>query len=339
MALARSADGAGASGAGVLADLIDLRGAGLAVTELAPGHAAPAAGPGAVRVGVHRRGPRPDQGLKAFDILLSVDADAPAPWVGTGGNLDADLRRLDDCVARSPVAAAVAAQVLRMTLALSFEQALVLESLAYSMLLASAEFQAWRTAHPPRSRPDDGRPRVNVEVAEAGLVIRLDRPQARNAFDARLRDELVEALAFAVAHPDAPPVELVGSGPVFSAGGDLDEFGRADDAGRAHLIRTLRAPARLAEALGPRLTVRLHGAGIGAGIEVPAAAARVIAAPGTVLRLPEVAMGLIPGAGGTASIPRRIGRQRTAWMAISGADVDAATALAWGLVDALGPAP
>ena len=44
-------------------------------------------------------------------------------------------------------------------------------------------------------------------------------------------------------------------------------------------------------------------------------------------------MGLIPGAGGTATIPRRIGRQRACWMAISGEDVDLATALAWGLVD------
>ena len=49
-------------------------------------------------------------------------------------------------------------------------------------------------------------------------------------------------------------------------------------------------------------------------------------------------MGLIPGAGGTASIPRRIGRHRAAWMAISGADIDLATALAWGLVDAEAPA-
>ena len=49
-------------------------------------------------------------------------------------------------------------------------------------------------------------------------------------------------------------------------------------------------------------------------------------------------MGLIPGAGGTASIPRRIGRHRACWMAISGADIDLATALAWGLVDAEAPA-
>ena len=55
---------------------------------------------------------------------------------------------------------------------------------------------------------------------------------------------------------------------------------------------------------------------------------------GAVFRLPEVSMGLIPGAGGTATITRRVGRQRCAYMAISGADIDLETALAWGLVDA-----
>ena len=50
-------------------------------------------------------------------------------------------------------------------------------------------------------------------------------------------------------------------------------------------------------------------------------------------RLPEVAMGLIPGAGGTASLPRRIGRRRTAWMALTGQPVDVDTAARWGLVD------
>jgi enoyl-CoA hydratase/carnithine racemase len=79
--------------------------------------------------------------------------------------------------------------------------------------------------------------------------------------------------------------------------------------------------------------VRLHGASMGAGIEVPALAGHVVAAAGTVISLPELGLGLVPGAGGTASIPRRIGRHRTAAMALSGARIDAATALAWGLVD------
>jgi enoyl-CoA hydratase/carnithine racemase len=50
-------------------------------------------------------------------------------------------------------------------------------------------------------------------------------------------------------------------------------------------------------------------------------------------------MGLVPGAGGTVSIPRRIGRHRCAWMALTGATVDAETALDWGLVDAVTDPP
>jgi enoyl-CoA hydratase/carnithine racemase len=52
--------------------------------------------------------------------------------------------------------------------------------------------------------------------------------------------------------------------------------------------------------------------------------------------LPELSMGLIPGAGGTVSIPRRIGRHRTLWLALSGTRIDAATSVDWGLVDAIG---
>jgi len=318
---------------GVVADLIELGGAGLAVTELGhQGGPEPVAGPGAVRIGVHRTGPLPAGDLEAFDILLSADPDAPQPWVGRG-DVQSALDVLAERIERQPVAAAVAAQVFRMTLRLDFDQALILESLAYSMLLASEGFRAWRAENPPRLRGEDGAPRVVIGQAGPALTIELDRPSARNAFDARMRDELAEALEFARAHPDAPPVVLSGRGAAFSSGGDLDEFGRADDAGTAHLIRTLRAPARLVHVLKDRVTARLHGACIGAGIEVPAPAGRVVAQAGTVFRLPEVSMGLIPGAGGTASIPRRIGRRRACYMAISGTDLDLGTALAWGLVD------
>ena len=305
------------------------------MTEFGEG-AASDAGPGVVRVGVHRSGPRPTGDVDAFDILLSADPDAPRPWVGVR-ELQPTIDALADRIARQPVASAVAAQVLRMSLALDFAQALVLESLAYSVLLASAEFRAWRAANPARSRPASDAARVVVGQDGPSLTVELNRPDARNAVDARMRDELVEALEFAQVHPDQPPVILSGRGPAFSAGGDLDEFGQADDAGHAHLIRTLRAPARLVHAMRDRVTARLHGACIGAGIEVPAAAGRVIAQEGTIFRLPEVSMGLIPGAGGTASVPRRIGRRRACYMAISGAEIDLPTARAWGLVDEVDP--
>ena len=331
MTIARSPN----EGHEVIADLIALGGAGMCVTELGNETDASHDGAGVVRVGVHRQGRLPEAGLDNFDILLSADANAPSPWVSVAPErLDAEIGALAARVLAQPAAAATAAQVLRMTLDVPFAQALLLESIAYSMLLGSDGFRAWRAANPVRERAIDTAPRVRIETHDDTLRLVLNRPAARNAFDAAMRDELVEALSFALDHPDAPQIVLRGAGPAFSAGGDLDEFGRANDIGQAHLIRTLRSPAALVAALGERVTAQLHGACIGAGIEVPAAAGRVTARAGAVFRLPEVSMGLIPGAGGTATITRRVGRQRCAYMAISGADIDLETALAWGLVDA-----
>lgn len=324
-----------------LEDIIAAGAGGIHVVELDRGtkQGLPGA-PGVVCVGVHRAGPCPTTGLDGFDILLSADPKAPQPWIGVAPDLlDATLTQLRSAVDKQPVAAAVAVQVLRTTLALPFDYALAVESFAYSMLLASDGFRNWRAATPVRPpRADDRGPRVSLTRQDGVLNLRLTRSNARNAFDARMRDELTEALAFAVMDPESGPVVLSGAGATFSVGGDLAEFGQARDVGHAHLIRTLRAPVRLLYQIRQRVTARLHGPCIGAGIEFPAAAARVTARRRCYVRLPEVSMGLIPGAGGTATIPRRIGRQRAGYMVISGVDVDVETALAWGLIDALEPA-
>ena len=289
-----------------------------------------------MRVGVHRSGPLPATDFDEFDILLSADPTAPRPWVGLAPEaLEAALARLAANVAAQPVAAAVAAQVLRATPSLTFDQALTIESLAYSMLQASDGFRAWRAANPAPVRNDQDQPRVAVSRDGVDLSIRLIRTSANNAVDARLRDELCEALEFALIDPDQAPVLLSGEGRVFSEGGDLAEFGTFGDPGRAHLVRSLRAPAALLHRLGGRATATVHGACIGSGLEIPAAASRLIARRHTWFRLPEVGMGLIPGAGGTVTIPRRIGRHRACFMAISGLDIRASTALAWGLVDSV----
>jgi Enoyl-CoA hydratase/isomerase len=295
---------------------------------------------GVVRIGVHRSGPLPAVGLENFDILLSAEQDAPAPWVAPGAEqLETSIAALRIAIERQPVAASVVAQVLCLSPQISFEHALLLESLGYSMLLASTGFRSWRAATPVRERGADEGARVLSSLDGTQLSIRLSRPAARNAFDARMRDELVEALEFARDRADITTIELSGEGLAFSAGGDLDEFGSTADVGVAHLIRTLRSPAYLVHALGDRAHARLHGACIGAGIEIPAAAARVTARANAVFRLPEVSMGLIPGAGGTASIPRRIGRHRACYMAISGVTIDLQTALAWRLVDNVDASP
>jgi enoyl-CoA hydratase/carnithine racemase len=326
---------------GLISDLSDAGALGLDIVEVDEGaRLAPSTADGVVRVAVHRSGAAPRTGPEAFDILLSADPDAPAPWVGfAAAALEDALAQLVGVIDRQPLAAAVAAQVHRMTLKLDFEQALVLESLAYSMLLASEGFKTWRASTPVRTRQDDPEPRVQLSREAGVLCIRLTRPGGRNAVDARMRDELVEALNFALIDPDAAPTLLFGEGVNFSSGGDLDTFGQASDPGQAHAIRVLQSAARLVHQLGERMTARLHGACVGAGIEVPAAAHRAVARPGASFRLPEVSMGLIPGAGGTASIPRRIGRQRACYLAISGWTLDLETALAWGLVDAVDDGP
>ena len=109
----------------------------------------------------------------------------------------------------------------------------------------------------------------------------------------------------------------------------------AFDPATAHWIRSLRLPAWRCARLADRLHVHVQGAAIGAGVEIAAFAGHVTATSDAWFQLPELKYGLIPGAGGTASLPRRIGRQRTAYMALSMKRIDAQTALAWGLVDEL----
>ena len=82
-------------------------------------------------------------------------------------------------------------------------------------------------------------------------------------------------------------------------------------------------------------TSYIHGSTFGSGIELAAFTDTVIASADTQIALPEIGLGLIPGAGGTVSLPLRIGRRRTAWLGFSGHSINAETALSWGLVDAV----
>jgi enoyl-CoA hydratase/carnithine racemase len=242
---------------------------------------------------------------------------------------------LVDAVAAAPRAAVVTTALLRQTELLPVAEGLTAEAAAYSTLLAGPEHRAWLARRgQPRSR-DLARPRVQVTRDGDRVLVVLDRPERRGAFDARMRDELVDALTAVLADRTAT-VELSGTGSAFSSGGDLDEFGSTPDPATAWVIRTARHPGRLLHLLGPRASARVHGPCVGAGVELPAFAGTVTAAPDATFRLPELSMGLLPGAGGTVSLTGRLGRWRTAWLALSGTEIDVHTALRWGLIDAVG---
>ncbi len=264
------------------------------------------------------------QGAKTLVDHFDVVVDTPS-----------ELARLRERVSEHPHAASALVQLLRHGETRDIEAGLVAESLAYSTLQGGPEFAAWLAGHERRTLQPDPRPAVRMWRELDRLHLELDRPEKHNAYSAAMRDALCEGLALAVADDDIEEIVLSGAGTSFCSGGDLDEFGTLPDPATAHAIRTTRSAARLLARCAERVRVEVHGACVGAGIELPAFAARVSAREDAFALLPEVTMGLVPGAGGTVSLPRRIGRQRTAWLGLSAEKLDAETARDWGLFDEL----
>jgi enoyl-CoA hydratase/carnithine racemase len=281
---------------------------------------------------------------------LIAGALPPFPVIGIGNPAHPLAFRLDALleepisvgalirqVTRAPHAAAVAIQLLRALEGMDVEPALSLESCAYGMLQGSTEFGAWLAARPRAPTSPQGR--LTLERHDSALHITLDRREAHNAIDRHLRDQLSEAFSLAELDREIRSIKLRALGKVFSTGGDLEEFGTTRDPATAHLIRSRSLPARMIARRAQILDVHVQGACIGAGLEMAAFARRVSATSDAWFQLPELSMGLIPGAGGCVSVPRRIGRQRAALMILSGRRINATTALRWGLVDAIEDAP
>jgi len=288
--------------------------------------------------------------LDRCDGSLSFDPLPPIPVIGIGDRahpaakmLDAvieppiDAATLVQQIQRAPRAAAVIVQLLRSLEGLPLDRALTLESLCFGLLQGSEEYATWLASRPP-AEASRFPGKVIIERHEAELHITLDRPQARNAINREIRDQLFEAFTFASLDHEIRSVKLRSTGEAFSAGGDLDEFGTTRDPATAHLIRSRTLPAIALARCAGIVDVHVQGACIGAGVELSAFAIRVTAAPTAWFQLPELAMGLLPGAGGCVSVPSRIGRQRATLMILSGQRIDADTALRWGLIDAIEPA-
>ena len=253
--------------------------------------------------------------------------------VAEKGTADAlgPVEELVAAVHAQPQAACITALHLR-TLPEDLTAALHQESLAYATLQAGAAHRSWLDGRGRRTRRDDGS-RVVLDDGPDGLSITLTRPRLHNLLDRRGRDELAAAFRAAALIDPTRPIHWRAEGPSFCAGGDPAEFGTVTDPTTAHLIRSAANPGPAIAAVADRLHVDVHGACVGAGIELAAFASTLTAAPDTRFRLPELAMGLLPGVGGTWSISRRIGRRALLRWLLLDLDVDTATALEWGLID------
>ncbi len=253
----------------------------------------------------------------------------------------AAYERLAAGLAQHPRASIALGHLVRQTALLPTGPGLAAEAAVYSMLLGGPEFQRWlaeRTPPPGSATPGDD---VLVDRTDDTLTLTLNRPARHNALSFALREQLYEALELAVLDDTITRIEVSGAGRSFCSGGDLAEFGTADDLVSAYLVRLDRAPWRLLDHLrnrpGTETHLHVHGAAIGAGAELAAFGSHVTCTRDAYFRLPEVSMGLVPGAGGTVSVVRRIGRWRAAWWMLTGATLDAAAAHAWGLVDEIAP--
>lgn len=259
--------------------------------------------------------------LDAFDLVLESQDE-----------VDDVLASID----QNPRASAVLTQVTRIVEQLPVEAALVVESLAYATLQGGSEHHDWLRSRTGSISEHVATEPVQIKRDGNQVEILLNSPENRNAFSVAMRDGLRSAFSLVASDPSITAVTVKGAGPCFSAGGDLSEFGTTTDTSFAHAIRQARMPASLLAQCAEKYTFVLHGACVGAGIELPAFAGTVKAHSDAVFRLPEVGMGLIPGAGGCVSITRRIGRHRMNHLAISGREISAQLARQWGLLDEVG---
>jgi 3-hydroxyacyl-CoA dehydrogenase len=171
-----------------------------------------------------------------------------------------------------------------------------------------------------------------LDIARDGdiAVLTLDNPPV-NALSTAVRRALMEAAGTLDADPQVRAAVLICAGRTFVAGADVREFGQPP---AEPLLPDVIA--RIERAAKPWVAA-IHGAALGGGLELALGCRFRVAAPGAQLGLPEVNLGIVPGAGGTVRTPRAIGADAAAGLASSGQPIDAARARELGLIDAVLP--
>ena len=170
---------------------------------------------------------------------------------------------------------------------------------------------------------------VRQELRGHILVVTVDNPPV-NALGATVRRELRAAIEAAEQDPAVEAVLLVGAGRNFIGGADIREFGKPP------LPPTLPEVCDRIEACRKPVVAAIHGAALGGGLEIALAAHYRIALANAKLGLPEVTLGLLPGAGGTQRAPRLLGARAALDLMLSGRHMGAKEAHALGLVDRIG---
>jgi 3-hydroxyacyl-CoA dehydrogenase len=168
---------------------------------------------------------------------------------------------------------------------------------------------------------------VTLEVAGGLAVISVNNPPV-NTINAATRRQLFEALAELRGRADIRAVVLVCAGSTFFSGADIGEFAGPPKEREFHELF-----AQL-EALSVPVVAGMHGTVLGGGLEIALACHYRVAVPGTRFGLPEVTLGIIPGAGGTQRLPRLIGVESALDMILDARPVDVPRALELGLLDA-----
>lgn len=175
-----------------------------------------------------------------------------------------------------------------------------------------------------------------VEIEDYTALIRLNRPEALNALNARLMQELAQAITAADRNDKVRCIVLTGSEKAFAAGADVKEMSEKsftdvyfDDlfAAEADAIARCRKP----------LIAAVSGYCLGGGCELAMMCDFIIAADNAKFGQPEIKLGIIPGAGGTQRLPRAVGKAKAMDMALTGRMMDAAEAERAGLVSRVVP--
>jgi enoyl-CoA hydratase/carnithine racemase len=178
---------------------------------------------------------------------------------------------------------------------------------------------------------------VRVEVDGTVGVIRLDRPKM-NALNAQVQRELHEAADEVAARDEIRAVVIWGGERVFAAGADIKEMQDMSYADMARHSGRLQEAFKALARIPKPVIAAVTGYALGGGCELALTADFRVAADDAKLGQPEILLGVIPGAGGTQRLPRLVGPAKAKDLIFSGRQVDAAEALAIGLVDRVVPA-